>query len=99
MRAIETQSAATRLTSEDRERLSEAADTLVLARASDTDARAALAAARAVVLRIRRDKVEPWIEQLAGDLEDAGPVPINRFTVSPHAQGRPMKHAEGPAWR
>jgi hypothetical protein len=76
MRALESRSALETLSSEARETLREAADTLVLARSTDGHSHAALASARAVLVSIRRDEIEPWIEQLADDLEDAGPAPI-----------------------
>ena len=78
----------------------EAADTLVLAPSSDHDARAALAAARGVLVGIRRDELESWIEQLADDLEDAGPVPINAVAVSlPTPERTPVMQGGGSARR
>jgi hypothetical protein len=76
MRALESRSALDRMSSEQRETLRESADTLALARSTDDESVAALAAARSVLVSIRRREAEPWIEQLADDLEDAGPAPI-----------------------
>ncbi|MBV9166379.1 MAG: hypothetical protein JO342_09510 [Solirubrobacterales bacterium] len=39
----------------------------------DAGAYAALAAARVILVMIRREKVEPWVEQLGDHLRDAGP--------------------------
>ena len=100
MRALESQSAVDRLPSADRDRLREAADTLVLAPTCDRSALSALAIARAVLVSIRRDHLEPWIEQLADDLEDAGPAPIQRFAMAAHTpDGPPAERAEGCVWR
>ncbi|HYB30674.1 MAG TPA: hypothetical protein VEF89_29015 [Solirubrobacteraceae bacterium] len=96
MRGLESRSALERLSSEARETLREAADTLVLARSTDGDSDAALAAARAVLVSIRRDQIEPWIEQLADDLEDAGPPPIALFATPAYL---PAKQREGSASR
>jgi hypothetical protein len=82
MRALESSSALERLSSEERDALREAADTLVLARSSDGESRAALAVARAILVSIRGDRLEPWIEQLADDLEDAGAAPITLVTMA-----------------
>ncbi len=83
MRALRTPSAVDRLSAEDRDTLRETADTIVLAPDCTAEARMALAAARAVLLSIQRDEVEPWIEQLADDLEDAGPWLVDRLAMCP----------------
>ena len=88
-----------RLTRDQRDTLRETADTLVLAQAHDPDVVAALAAARAVLLNARRGKPEPWIEQLADDLEDAGPEPNGVLSlVIKQAYPRRVE-AERPTWR
>jgi hypothetical protein len=96
MRAIESRSALERLSSEERETLRDAADTLVLAHTSDGDSRAALAVARAILLSIQRDRIEPWIEQLGDDLEDAGPAPMAFFATPDHG---PTARSQGRSWR
>jgi hypothetical protein len=100
IRALESPSALDRLSSEDRDRLREAADTLVLAPTFDRDARTAWADARALLVSIRRDEFEPWLEQLADDLEDAGPAPIQLVATSALASDGPaVGHAERRTWR
>jgi hypothetical protein len=96
MRALDSRSALERLSPEERETLRDAADMLVLARSSDTDSSAALAAARAILVSIRRDRIEPWIEQLADDLEDAGPAPITPFATP---DLRATEQPPGRQWR
>ena len=59
MRALKSRSALDRMSSEQRETLREAADTLVLARSTDDESLAALAAARSVLMSIRRDEASP----------------------------------------
>ncbi|MBV9334736.1 MAG: hypothetical protein JO243_02495 [Solirubrobacterales bacterium] len=99
VRVLESPSALGRLSFEDRETMREVADTLVLARFNDRESHAALAAARSVLLSIRRDPPEPWAEQLADDLEDAGPAPIRLFARPADAPDAPAaRHAQGPAW-
>lgn len=62
------------MTAHERATVRDAADTLVLAAAHDHIAQMALATARAVLLRLRASDCDQWIEQLADDLEDAGPA-------------------------
>ena len=85
MRALKSRSALDRMSSEQRETLREAADTLVLARSTDDESLAALAAARSVLMSIRRDEAEPWIEQFADDSEDAGPAPMILVAIGTQA--------------
>jgi len=58
------------LSREQRRTLREAADTLIFADAHDEDVQRALDDAHAVLLAIGDD---PWIEQLAADLQDCAP--------------------------
>ena len=74
IRALESQLAPARLLAEQRDTMRVAADTLVLANASDEDTSAALLAARTVLLSILRPACDPWTERLADDVEDAGPA-------------------------
>ena len=74
IRALESPFAQARLTAEQCDTMRDAADTLVLANASDDDARAALLDARTVLLSILRPGCDPWTERLADDVEDAGPA-------------------------
>jgi hypothetical protein len=84
IRALDSQAAIDRMTVDERERVRDAADTLVLAGAHDRAVRIALATARAVLLRARTSDCDQWIEQLADDLEDAGPAPpIGTLTPTP----------------
>jgi hypothetical protein len=100
MRALTSRSALEWLSSGERERLRHAADTLVLAGSCDGESRAALAAARAVLVSIRHDRIAPWIEQLADDLEDAGPAPVRLFAMPAHPADRPAAaQTQGTAWR
>jgi hypothetical protein len=100
IRALESRSALDRLSSEDRDTLREAADTLVLAPTFDHDAQSAWAVARALLVSIRRDEFEPWIEQLADDLEDAGPAPIQVFATGALApDGLAGLESERRTWR
>ena len=94
VRGLRTFAALERMTAEERGRLRDAADTLVLADFWDEATRVALASARAVLLRARTSDCEPWIEQLAADLEDAGPAPPDQAL---RAGGRPVHNrASGP---
>ena len=86
VRGLRTSAALERMTADQRERLRDAADTLVLADFCDEATRLALASARTVLLRAWTSDCEPWIEQLAADLEDAGPA-APRSTLP--AGGRP----------
>jgi hypothetical protein len=80
------------MTAEQRQRLRDAADTLVLAASWDETTQTALATARAVLLRARISDCEPWIDQLAADLKDAGPAP-----AAQRAGDRPLDNlASGP---
>jgi hypothetical protein len=100
IRALESPSALTRLTPERRNTLREAADTLVLSRTGDSEAWAALASARAVLLGIRGDKLEQWVEQLADDFQDAGPDPLNPVPASTgSASSKPVQEVKGSACR
>jgi hypothetical protein len=63
-----------RFSDDSRQLLREAADTLVLATRNDRSVQLACAVARSVLLTLGHSGLEPWIEQLADDLEDAGPV-------------------------
>jgi hypothetical protein len=79
--------------------LREAADTRVLARSSDGESRAALAAARAILVSIRSDRLEPWIERVADDLEDTGPAPITRVTTATLTPDAPtVRKSQGSRW-
>lgn len=100
IRALESPSALARLSSESRHTLRDAADTLVLSRACDGEARAALACARAVLLGVRAARLEPWVEQLADDLQDAGPDPLNPAAAAARpANSQLAQHVEGSACR
>jgi hypothetical protein len=53
-----------------------------------------------VRVSIRHDRLAPWIEQLADDLEDAGPAPVRLFAMSAHPADAPAAtQTQGPAWR
>lgn len=65
------------------ELLREAADTLLFAPRPDEETRLALARARAVLLAIRASRFDPWLDQLADDLEDCGPAPLSLTTIWP----------------
>lgn len=73
VRALGAPGALRTLTSDQRDVLRDATDTLVLAPASDGATRTALAVVRAVLLSIPLERRAPWLEQLADDLEDTGP--------------------------
>ena len=75
IRALDTPAALLVLTDDERQLLRDASDTLVLARGFDDDARTARADAHTVLLNVPVDELAPWLEQLAHDLEDAGPTP------------------------
>jgi hypothetical protein len=94
VRGLRTSAALEQITAEQRERLRDAADTLVLADSWDETTRIALATAHAVLLRARTLDREPWIQQLAADLEDAGPAPPDQPL---RAGDRPLDNlASGP---
>jgi hypothetical protein len=63
-----------RFTGESRQLLREAADTLIFATEYDRSVGNALALARAVLLTAHPAGYDPVIDQLADDLEDAGPM-------------------------
>ena len=86
IRALDSSAARERMTADQRDALREAADTLVLASAYDHAVRMTLAAARAVLMRARTSDCDHWLEQLADDLEDAGPA--SPFAVSPGVTGQ-----------
>ena len=67
-----------------RDALRDAADTLVLAAVHDDATRSASAIAGAVLLKVQTSDNDQWIEQLATDLEDAGPgSPIGSAATAP----------------
>jgi hypothetical protein len=94
VRGLRTSAALEQMTAERRERLRDAADTLVLADSWDETTRTVLATARTVLLRARTSDCEPWIDQLAADLEHAGPAPDDQpLRVGNH---RVHNRASGP---
>jgi hypothetical protein len=62
--------------------LREAADELVFAEAYDESVRRALAEARRVLTALRRPEHDPWVDQLATDLEGCGPF-AGHLAVTP----------------
>jgi hypothetical protein len=85
-RALDSHAGLERMSTQQRDALRDAADTLVLATVYDDATQEALAAARALLLRARTSDCDQWVEQLATDLQDAGPV--SPFVLSPAAIGR-----------
>ena len=91
IRALDTPASLAVLTEDERQLVRDAADTLVLAPAFDDGAGAGLADARTVLLNVPTDELAPFLEQLAHDLENAGPGP-------PHPLASANMDASGP-WR
>ena len=81
MRALRSPRGLERLTRNQQDTLREAADIVLLASASDCDTEAALLDARTVLLSIVLAGCDPWVERLADDLEDAGPIVIDTLAA------------------
>jgi hypothetical protein len=74
MRELRSPEGMVRTTLDQREALRDAADTLVLAPATGPETHAALASARTVLVNLLAANFDPWLEDLADDLDRLGPT-------------------------